>query len=539
MASEQGIPMSRALISVSDKTGLVDFVSNLALNDIQIVSTGGTADHLSKAGLRVTSVSQITGFPEIMNGRVKTLHPRIHGGILADREKDSHMQALIEHDIPQIDMVVVNLYPFARTIRREGVTLKEAIEQIDIGGPAMIRAAAKNHSGVAVVTDPADYQVIADELAINNGRISRETLARLAQKAFAHTAEYDGMISEYLGGGRNSRPRNVHVSLSKVADLRYGENPHQEAAYYRDLSAPADALVNAEQLHGKELSYNNIIDLQSAWKLACEWSGPACAIIKHNNPCGAAIAATPAEAYRKALASDPVSAFGSVIGFSVPVDAETATALGDLFVEAVIAPAYADDALELLRAKKNIRIMLLPRAGITGAEGSEAGGAAAPAGGTPQGAAAPTELRMIEGGALLQSADQVVDDRSTMQVVSERQPSDSEWSDLIFAWKVAAHVKSNAIVLAKDGATVGVGAGQMSRVDSSYLAVRKAGREVAGSVVASDAFFPFADALQVVVEAGATACIHPGGSIRDDEVTAYAKTAGIAMIHTGRRHFRH
>ena len=515
--TEGSIKVKRALISVSDKTGLEDLCRGLAAHGVSMISTGGTAKAIKGFGLDVTQVSDVTGFPEIMDGRVKTLNPLIHGGILANRDIDEHMASATEHGITPIDMVVVNLYPFAQTIADPGTTLSEAIEQIDIGGPAMVRASAKNFRHVAILVDPGDYQTVLAELDRSDGHLERGLLQGLAQKAFSHTSSYDGTVSEYLAGGRDSLPKSIHVSLERVDELRYGENPHQKAAFYRNTGDSSTGVAGAVQLGGKELSYNNIIDLESAWKLSTEWVEPACAIIKHNNPCGAAIGSSATDAYRKAFASDTVSAFGSVIGFSVEVDLECATALSDLFVEAVIAPSYSEDALEKLKEKKNLRIML-----------------SAPA---PSSSA---EVRMVAGGAVVQSRDLVDATDDDWSLVTPRETTREELTDLIFAWKVAAYVKSNAIVLAKNGATVGVGAGQMSRLDSSFLALRKAGDRAKGSVAASDAFFPFSDALAVLVEeGGVVACAHPGGSIRDDEVTEYAKGKGISLYHTRKRHFRH
>lgn len=509
------IKINRALISVSKKEGIEDFAKHLAELGVDIISTGGTAKALKSAGVSVASVSEITGFPEMLEGRVKTLHPSIHGGILADRSKESHMEALEEMGIKPIDLVVVNLYPFAETIKRPDVTREMAIENIDIGGPTMIRSAAKNHRGVVVVTDPSDYNVVMEEIR-QNGGVSEETSFNLAVKAFSHTSEYDGLIVDYFSGGRASFPDVAHLTYRKMSSLRYGENPHQRAALYRDVAAVENALVNAEQLHGRELSYNNILDLESAWMLNKEWEEPATVIIKHNNPCGVALGSNLKESFEAALACDPVSAFGGVIAFSKPVDIDTVNAIGKLFVEAIIAPNFNDDALAKLKEKKDLRLLKLERGPYEKAQ-----------------------LRRISGGVLLQDADVSEDPRSEMKVTTPNSPDDAQWDDLMFAWIVAKHVKSNAIVLAKNKATVGIGAGQMSRVDSSYIATKKAGDKAKGAVLASDAFFPFPDALEVAIEAGITAAIQPGGSIRDEEVISAAKKAGIPMVATGYRHFKH
>jgi phosphoribosylaminoimidazolecarboxamide formyltransferase/IMP cyclohydrolase len=509
------IKIKRALISVSNKEGIVDFAKKLANFGVEIISTGGTAKTLAEAGIEVLSISQVTNFPEMLEGRVKTLHPNIHAGILADRSKESHMKAIEEMDIKPIDLVVVNLYPFAETIKRPDVTDEMAVENIDIGGPTMIRSAAKNYKGVAVVTDPGDYLVIVDEID-NTGGIKEETAFRLAVKAFSHTSEYDGLIVDYFSGGRQSFPNAAHITYRKISGLRYGENPHQRASFYRDVSAPSNALVNAIQLHGRELSYNNILDLESAWMLNKEWEEPATVIIKHNNPCGVALSATLKESFEAALSCDPVSAFGGVIAFSKPVDIDTVNAIGKLFVEAIIAPNFETQALEKLKLKKDLRLLRLER-----------------------GPYEKFQLRRISGGVLVQDADVEKDPRNEMKVVTSNSPTDDQWEDLLFAWTVAKHVKSNAIVLVKNKATVGIGAGQMSRVDSSYIATRKAGEKAKGSVLASDAFFPFPDALEVAIEAGISAAIQPGGSIRDDQVIEAATKANIPMVVTGRRHFKH
>jgi len=513
------IKISRALISVSNKKGLVGFARGLSELGVEIISTGGTAKTLKEAGIPVKSVSEVTKFPEMLDGRVKTLHPNIHGAILADRRKESHLKQLEEQGISPIDLVVVNLYPFAETIAKEGVTLEEAIENIDIGGPTMIRSAAKNFENVAVIVNPEKYQDILAELKQNQGSLSRETRFALAKEAFEHTADYDQMIYQYLAREDKDFPNRLNLSFEKIQDLRYGENPHQRAAYYRDKDAPAHSLVYARQLHGKELSFNNILDLDAAWSLVSEFTVPAAVIIKHTNPCGVALASDLITAYEKAHLADPVSAFGSVIGFNKVVDQALAKKIGETFVEAIIAPAYHEEALEILTQKKDIRLLYIGEAR------------------EPQASA--RDLRRVDGGILVQDLDRGQDDRSQMKVVTEKQPSKEEWDDLLFAWRVAKHVKSNAIVLAKSLQTVGIGAGQMSRVDSTNLAAKKAGDLARGSVLASDAFFPFRDGIDAAARGGVTAVIQPGGSLRDAEVIAAANEHGIAMVFTGKRHFRH
>ena len=518
-AAVQLVQIKRALVSVSDKTGIVEFAKALADLGVEIVSTGGTAKALTDAGLEVRSIDEITGFPEMMEGRVKTLHPVVHGGLLARRDKPEHMRQAAEHGIGMIDMVVVNLYPFEATVAREGVAEAEAIEQIDIGGPSMLRSAAKNFASVTVVTDPADYAAVLEEMQANGGATSAETRRRLALQVFARTSAYDAAILGYLEDG-GAFPQDLRLRLLKVQELRYGENPHQAAAFYRDADAPAHSLARAEQLHGKELSHNNILDLDAAWTAANDFADPACVIIKHTNPCGSAIAGSLAEAYAKAYECDPVSAYGSVIAVNRPVDVAFVEELGSLFVECLVAPDFEADALERLRARKNIRLMR------TGARRDHGVGR--------------LDMRKVDGGMLVQTADAVAEERSTFRVVTKREPTHAEWEQLLFAWRIAKNVKSNAIVLAKDYAGVGIGAGQMSRVDSAEIAVKKAGAErAAGSVCASDAFMPFPDALEVVAAAGATAVIQPGGSIRDEEVIAAAVAHGIAEVFTGVRHFRH
>jgi phosphoribosylaminoimidazolecarboxamide formyltransferase/IMP cyclohydrolase len=514
------VTVKRALISVSDKTGIIEFAKVLAGFGVEIVSTGGTAKALADAGIGVRSIDDLTGFPEMMEGRVKTLHPNVHGGLLARRDKPEHLAQAEEHGIGLIDMVVVNLYPFEATVAREDVTEEDAIENIDIGGPSMLRSAAKNFSAVTAVTDPADYAEVAEEMRANHGGTTLALRRRLARQVFAKTSAYDAAILRYLEGG-GTFPADVRLRLLKVQELRYGENPHQAAAFYRDADAPAHSLARAEQLGGKELSYNNILDTDAAWTCANDFADPACVIIKHTNPCGSAIAGSVAEAYAKAYECDPVSAYGSVIAVNRDVDLALVEALGKLFVEVLVAPDFDDDALALLRErKKNLRIMR------TGARRNHD---------VPR-----LDMRKVDGGMLVQTADVVTEERGDMKVVTRREPTHDEWEQLLFAWRIAKNVRSNAVVLAKDYAGVGIGAGQMSRVDSAEIAVKKAGAERAkGSVCGSDAFMPFPDALEVVAAAGCTAVIQPGGSIRDEEVIAAADAAGMAMVFTGHRHFRH
>ncbi|HLW05337.1 MAG TPA: bifunctional phosphoribosylaminoimidazolecarboxamide formyltransferase/IMP cyclohydrolase [Azoarcus sp.] len=521
--------ISQALLSVSDKRGIVVFAGVLHTLGVKLLSTGGTAELLREAGLPVTDVSEHTGFPEMLDGRVKTLHPKIHGGILARRDLAGHMETLAAHDISAIDLVVVNLYPFEQTVANDNCTLEDAIENIDIGGPAMVRAAAKNHGdangGVGIVTNPDDYESIAAELQSNDGALSYETRFALAAKAYTHTARYDSAISNYLTalsakGERQAYPARLHLAFDKAQDLRYGENPQQSAAFYREPGAAQGAIARYTQLQGKELSYNNIADADAAWECVKTLDAPACVIVKHANPCGAAVAAHTAEAYAKAFQTDPTSAFGGIIAFNSEVDLPTAEAVSKQFMEVLIAPSYTADALALLTAKKNVRVLTCPL-------------------GTSSGA---LDYKRVGGGLLVQSADEARIHTEDLKIVTQRAPTATELVDLLFAWRVAKHVKSNAIVYCRDGMTVGVGAGQMSRVDSARIAAIKATNAnlaIPGSVVASDAFFPFRDGLDVLAEAGATAVIQPGGSVRDDEVIAAADEHGIAMVFTGYRHFRH
>ncbi|NCO65512.1 MAG: bifunctional phosphoribosylaminoimidazolecarboxamide formyltransferase/inosine monophosphate cyclohydrolase [Candidatus Aquicultor secundus] len=515
------IKIRRAIISVSDKTGVVEFAKGLKSMGVEILSTGGTAKALRDAGVVVVEVSEYTGFPEMMEGRVKTLHPKISGGILADRRKEEHMRQIAEAAIEPIDLVCVNLYPFAATIARPDVTLDEAIENIDIGGPTMIRAAAKNFEGVAVVVDASWYSKIVDEMQTNDGAITRDTRYALCKEAFKHTAMYDATIAQWLYGhdSKAEFPEVLTYTLEKIMDTRYGENPHQKAAYYKQAGAPADTLVNFKQIHGKELSYNNILDMNSAWGLVCEFAGPACAIIKHSNPCGCAIGLDLADAYQKAYESDTVSAFGGIVALNQMVDKVTAEKIASIFVEVIIAPGFDQDSLDTLTKKTDLR--LIDTGGVTEMDYFD------------------HDIRRVNGGVLVQDFDNIEEPVANWTVISEAKPTDAQWKDMAFAWKVAKHVKSNAIIYVKDQATVGVGAGQMSRVDSTWLGARKGGEKVRGAVVASDAFFPFRDGLDAAVEAGAACIVEPGGSIRDDEVIAAANEYGIPLVFTGKRHFRH
>jgi len=525
------VSVRRALLSVSDKTGLVDFARTLSAAGVELVSTGGSAKTLAEAGLPVRDVSDLTGFPEIMDGRVKTLHPGVHGGLLAIRDDADHRAAMEAHGIGAIDLVVVNLYPFEEVVAA-GADAATIVENVDIGGPAMIRASAKNHAYVTIVTDPSDYARVSEALAENGGAIPLALRKELAALAFARTAAYDAAISGWFVGETGlAAPRHRAFGGVLAELMRYGENPHQEAAFYR-TGEKRYGVATATLLQGKQLSYNNINDTDAAFELVSEFAasdGPACAIIKHANPCGVAVATSQAEAYRQALRCDPTSAFGGIIALNTELDAETAAEIARLFAEVIIAPAVSDEAAAIIAAKKNLRLLVT-------------GGLADPA---QPGLA----FKSVAGGMLVQGRDTGVTTAADLKVVTRRAPTDDEVRDLLFAFKVAKHVKSNAIVYAKAGATVGIGAGQMSRVDSARIAARKSldAAEAAGSaepltrgsVVASDAFFPFADGLLSAVEAGATAVIQPGGSMRDDEVIAAADEAGIAMVFTGMRHFRH
>ena len=537
------MPQATALISVSDKSGIVDFARALAALGVRLLSTGGTARLLADAGLEVTEVAEVTGSPEMLDGRVKTLHPRIHGGLLARRDRPEHMAALAEHGIATIDLLVVNLYPFAQATARADCTLEDAIENIDIGGPAMLRAAAKNWADVAVVIDPADYPRVLEEWRA--GGVQRKTRFMLAQKVFAHTAAYDGMISNYLSAlpagaedhlagvpRREAYPAVVTLQFTKTQDMRYGENPHQSAAFYRDAAPAPGLLAGWTQLQGKALSYNNIADADAAWECVKTFSteaaaapgavgaAAACVIVKHANPCGVALGASVAEAYAKALQTDPTSAFGGIIAFNRPLDGAAAELVAKQFVEVVIAPAITAEARAVFAPKQNVRLLEVPLA-----PGANA-----------------VDFKRVGGGVLMQAPDTKNVGAGELRVVTKLAPSLAQMDDLLFAWKVAKFVKSNAIVFAASGMTLGVGAGQMSRVDSARIAgikANNAGLTLAGSAVAGDAFFPFRDGLDVVVDAGAACVVQPGGSMRDDEVIKAADERGIAMVFTGTRHFRH
>jgi phosphoribosylaminoimidazolecarboxamide formyltransferase/IMP cyclohydrolase len=558
--NKQGLRIiRRALLSVSDKTGIVDFARELSRMNVELISTGGTAQSLRDAGIEVREVSDVTGFPEMMSGRIKTLHPRIHGALLALRDDESHMAATREHGIEMIDMLVINLYPFEQTIARKGVTLEEAIEQIDIGGPAMIRSAAKNFRDVAVVVSPTAYAEIIREMRENACALSLATRGRLAVQAFQRTAAYDSYVSRYLHPklDRESYEKIEHIDdydlaedsphnalwpslalkLKKAFDLRYGENPHQFAALYKKyedrivtLAYARENLLTKEQeaseragiaaaelLNGKEMSFNNYIDADAAWQLVCDFDEPVCAIIKHTNPAGVASGATAEEAYRRALATDPVSAFGGIVAFNRAIDEAAARAVTEIFTEVILAPEYEEAALEILRAKKNLRVL---RAAKLSRDES-------------------LEFRTISGGVLAQTRDVRRLTRDDLTVVSKRAPSDEEINSLLFAWTVCKHTKSNAIVYARDSQTIGVGAGQMSRVDSVKLGAMRAQLPVEGSVLASDAFFPFRDGVDEAARHGITAVIQPGGSVRDEEVIAAANEHNLAMVLTGIRHFKH
>ncbi|MDX6656710.1 MAG: phosphoribosylaminoimidazolecarboxamide formyltransferase / cyclohydrolase [Solirubrobacteraceae bacterium] len=498
----------------------MDFAKGLAELGVEIVSTGGTARELTEAGLHVRAIDDFTGFPEIMDGRVKTLHPKLYAGLLAVRDEPEHMTAAKEHEIEFVDLVCVNLYPFERTAARRGVADSEVIENIDIGGPTMIRAAAKNHAYAAVVVKPEAYDAVLEELRSSEAQLSHGTREALAADAFAYTARYDTAIARWFTERGEDFPPMYVRAFEKVLDLSYGENPHQRAAYYQQVGSRMHVLSMVKQHHGKQLSFNNLLDLDSARTVVGDFEIPACAIVKHNNPCGVAVASEAIDAYANAFECDPLSAYGGVIALNRPVDKALAEKLNQQFIEVLFAPGYDDDALAVLTQKQNIRIL----------EDNER---RLPLAGEP-------EIRQVTGGLLVQDRDTDRDDREAMEVVTERKPTDQEWQDLLFAWRVCRHVKSNAIVLGKDLATVGIGAGQMSRVDSVRLALEKfRGESLQGAVMASDAFFPFADGPELAIEAGITAIVQPGGSVRDDLVIAAADAAGVAMVFTRRRHFRH
>jgi phosphoribosylaminoimidazolecarboxamide formyltransferase / IMP cyclohydrolase len=522
-----------ALLSVSDKNGIVPFAKALHEQGIKLISTGGTAKLLAENHLPVVEVSSLTKFPEMLDGRVKTLHPKVHGGLLARRDSPEHMAALKEHGIDTIDMLVINLYPFNETVARENCSFEDAVENIDIGGPAMLRAAAKNHQDVTVLISPADYEPVLAEMKANQNVVSHKTNLGLAKKVFAHTAQYDGAIANYLSSlgdaldhtARSAYPDTLHLAFEKVQEMRYGENPHQSAAFYKDIQPVAGALANYKQLQGKELSYNNIADADSAWECVKSFANntggaAACVIIKHANPCGVAVGASALGAYQKAFKTDPSSAFGGIIALNVPCDGAAAQEISKQFVEVLIAPSFSDEAKAIFAVKQNVRLLEIPLGDAFNT----------------------FDFKRVGGGLLVQSPDAKNVLESEMRVVSKRLPTPSEMNDMLFAWRVAKFVKSNAIVYCANGMTLGIGAGQMSRVDSARMASIKAenaGLSLKGSAVASDAFFPFRDGLDVVVNGGASCAIQPGGSMRDDEIIAAANEHGIAMIFTGTRHFRH
>lgn len=511
--------IKRALLSVSDKTGIVELAKALYDLGVELISTGGTMKAIQAAGIPVTYVSEVTGFPEIMDGRVKTLNPYIHGGILAVRDNPAHQEAMSTHNIIGIDLVAVNLYPFSQAVAKPGATLEDAVENIDIGGPAMIRAAAKNFNDVTVIVNPERYAELIDQLT-KVGEVELKNRMLLAQEAFNHTAAYDAHISRYLGGQLEAGlfPETVHLVYERTQQLRYGENPHQAAAFYREQHYSGPGVASARQLNGKELSFNNIVDVEAAYALAADFSQPAAAIIKHTNPCGTGIGATLAEAYQKAYQADPVSAYGGIVGVNREVDRETAQLISEIFIEVVIAPAFSQQALDILTHKKNIRLL---------------------AAALPQTDSDRLEIKSVAGGVLLQQVDMTTAAQSAMKVVTKRQPTANEWEQLLFAWKVVKHVKSNAIVIANDNKTLGVGAGQMNRVGAAGIALAQAGRAAQGAVLASDAFFPFADTVNAAAEAGVTAIIQPGGSVHDQESIKAADEHGIVMVFTGMRHFKH
>lgn len=516
--------ITRALISVSDKTGVVDFAKALADRGVDILSTGGTAKLLREEGIKCRDVSDYTGFPEMMDGRVKTLNPKVHGGILARRDNEGDLASMKEHGIERIDLVCVNLYPFREAVAKEGCTVEDAIENIDIGGPCMVRASAKNHKFVTIVVDPSDYALVLKEMASSNGSVGDDIRRMLAVKAFAHTAAYDGAIANHFSalnadGSKRKFPDIFTRQFIKTADeLRYGENPHQDGAFYADPEDEGLSLADCEVLQGKALSYNNIADADAAFGCVRDFTDNAAVIVKHANPCGVAVGGAQEVIYERARAADSVSAFGGIAAFNRPLEEATAKLIAETFMEVVIAPGFTDGARKALEEKKNLRLLLAPNAdAVTGG----------------------WEFKRVNGGLLVQERDAHILDRESCKVVTKRAPTEAEWNDMLFAWSVAKHVKSNAIVFAKGGVTLGVGAGQMNRVNSTRIAAHHGGEAIKGSAVASDAFFPFRDGVDALAEAGATAVIQPGGSIRDEEVIAAADEAGIAMIFTGIRHFRH
>ncbi len=520
--SAQSTTISRALISVSDKTGVTEFAAELAKRGVDILSTGGTAKLLRESGIECRDVSDYTGFPEMMDGRVKTLNPKVHGGILARRDNKGDLASMAEHGILPIDLVCVNLYPFREAVAKEGCTIDDAIENIDIGGPCMVRASAKNHKFVTIVVDPNDYKVVLESM--DAGGLTEGIRRALATKAFAHTAAYDGAIANHFSalnpdGSKRKFPDIFTRQFIKTADeLRYGENPHQDGAFYADVEDEGVSLADCEVLQGKALSYNNIADADAAFACVRDFSENAAVIVKHANPCGVAVGSKQEEVYERARAADSVSAFGGIAAFNRPLEEATAKLIAETFMEVVIAPGFTDGARKALADKKNLRLLLAPSADAV------SGG---------------LEFKRVNGGLLIQERDAHILDRSACKVVTKRQPTEKEWQDMLFAWSVAKHVKSNAIVFAKDGVTLGVGAGQMNRVNSTRIAAHHGGEAIKGSAVASDAFFPFRDGVDALTEAGATAVIQPGGSIRDDEVIKAADEHGLAMIFTGIRHFRH
>ncbi|WP_349409297.1 bifunctional phosphoribosylaminoimidazolecarboxamide formyltransferase/IMP cyclohydrolase [Pseudalkalibacillus sp. SCS-8] len=511
--------MKRALVSVSNKEGLIPFVQGLIEQDIEIVSTGGTKKAIEEAGLQVTGISEVTGFPEILDGRVKTLHPNIHGGLLAVRANEDHQRQIAEHDIKPIDFVIVNLYPFKETISKPNVAFADAIENIDIGGPSMLRSAAKNHASVTVAVDPADYGPILEELQ-TKGDVSDETKRRLAAKVFRHTAAYDALIAQYLTEQTEEEfPESYTVTYTKKQALRYGENPHQKAAFYEVPIGNPSTVAKAKQLHGKELSYNNINDADAALQIIHEFDEPAVVVVKHTNPCGVGVGKTLAEAYKLAYEADPISIFGGIVATNEEVDAETAQMMREIFLEIIIAPSFSEEARSILTQKKNLRLLQVePKTIATDVA---------------------KRIQSVSGGALIQEEDHFGFDHAELKVVTKREPTEAEWADLKLGWQIVKHVKSNAIVLAKENRTIGIGAGQMNRVGAAKIALEQAGEHVQGSAMASDAFFPMSDTVEAAAKAGVTAIIQPGGSIRDQESIDKADEYGITMVMTSVRHFKH